>query len=116
MFYLFRSEGIINLIKLKYFTLVCFICCLAFILGAYFHIHIAWFGLNFITKYKSIGMYHILVLFGLGSLSWSAHQLHIAVPLNVLLDSGIDFFLLPSAEELLVIKDFGGDLLETSNC
>ena len=106
MFHLFRSEGIINLIELKYCILVCLVCCLISLLGSYFHIHIAWFSLNFISKYKSIGVYHILVLFSLGSLSWSSHQFHISLPLNCLLDSGIDLYLLPSAEELLVIKMF----------
>jgi photosystem I P700 chlorophyll a apoprotein A1 len=29
-------------------------------------------------------------LLGLGSLAWAGHQIHIAIPVNTLLDAGVD--------------------------
>lgn len=102
-FHLFRSEGIVNIVQLKCATLACMLACAAALFGAYFHMHLSWLGPSVFNKYKSIGLHHICILFGLGSLSWAGHQIHIAVPINKLLEAGVDPYSMPSAEEILMI-------------
>ena len=106
LFGLFRSEGMVNLVHLKYASLACLIGCFVCLFGSYFHMHLSWFGPSLFNKYKSIGLHHLFILFGLGSLSWSAHQVHIAVPVNKLLDAGVDPYCIPPVEEFLTMNIF----------
>ena len=77
--------------------------------ASYFHIHISsqiqqndMSGtLSFFKKFKSLSSHHLSLLFGLSSISWSGHQIHISLPINRLLDSGIDPVLIPSPQHLL---------------
>jgi len=50
--------------------------------------------------------HHLSGLLGLGSLSWSGHQIHIGNPINKLLDSGMDPKDLPNPHELLLNREF----------
>jgi photosystem I P700 chlorophyll a apoprotein A1 len=34
--------------------------------------------------------HHLAGLLGLGSLGWAGHQIHISLPVNKLLDAGVD--------------------------
>ena len=101
MFYLFRSEGIISLYQLIFSTTTCLICSFIIIMGSYFHLHVVWFSSLLIIKYRFIGFHHFLILFSFGSLSWSSHQFHIALPLNEIINFGVDIYLIPSPFDLL---------------
>jgi photosystem I P700 chlorophyll a apoprotein A1 len=57
----------------------------------------------FYNQWKCLSIHHLSVLFGLSSISWSGHQIHIELPPNRLLDSGIDPVLMPSDD--LLFKD-----------
>ena len=84
---LWRTSGCITQSNLKYTT-----CCslitrmMSFILG-YLYMH-CFFISTFITSIQLVQ--HIIILIGLGSLGWAGHCIHIAKPMNGLLDSGID--------------------------
>jgi photosystem I P700 chlorophyll a apoprotein A1 len=54
--------------------------------------------------------HHLSVLLGLGSLSWSGHQIHIALPINKLLDAGIAPQEIPLPHEFLVNRDLMAQL------
>merc|ERR1712045_314225 len=69
--------------------------------GSYFHMHISWPTTSFYKKFRSLSAHHLSVLFGLGSISWCGHQIHISVPLNRLLDSGVDPAVMPCPQDLL---------------
>ena len=58
--------------------------------GSYYHMHIKWSSFSFNKKFKCLSIHHSAVLFGLSSISWCGHQIHISVPPNLMLDSGID--------------------------
>ena len=45
--------------------------------------------------------HHLAGLLGLGCLSWAGHQIHIAVPINALLDAGVDPKEIPLPHEFL---------------
>lgn len=104
-FQLWLSEGITTSTQLKYGSIVSLSGSILTLVAAYFHMHIIISlqgGLEGIyKKVKSIVPHHLIILFGLGSLSWSGHQIHIARPLNMLLSAGIDPILLPQPEDLL---------------
>jgi photosystem I P700 chlorophyll a apoprotein A1 len=34
--------------------------------------------------------HHLAGLLGLGSLAWAGHQIHVSLPINKLLDAGVD--------------------------
>jgi len=91
LFQLWRSSGMITQTQLKYAclgasllgTVIC-------ILGSYFHMHISWPSSWYYMKFKSLSAHHLFVLFGLGSISWAGHLFHISMPVNRILDSGVD--------------------------
>jgi photosystem I P700 chlorophyll a apoprotein A1 len=106
IFQLWRSEGIITQIHLKYAIHASLIGTIISCLGSYFHMHISWStGCKaiycFYKKFKCLSIHHLSVLFGLSSISWCGHQIHISVPLLLMLDSGIDPVVIISPQDLL---------------
>ena len=109
LFQFWRSQGIITQIHLKYACSASLIGTILSLAASYFHIHISSpiqqsDTLSFSKKFKSLSYHHLSLLFGLSSISWSAHQIHISLPLNRLLDSGISSnpALIPSPQHLLL--------------
>jgi photosystem I P700 chlorophyll a apoprotein A1 len=111
IFQLCRSEGIIRQIHLKYASSASLIGTIISCSGSYFHMHRCPFPIGgyytaafpFYNQWKCLSIHHLSVLFGLSSISWSGHQIHIELPPNRLLDSGIDPVLMPSDD--LLFKD-----------
>ena len=103
IFQLWRSEGIITQIHLKYATCASLIGTIISCSGSYFHMHISWSTRSFYKKFKCLSIHHLSVLFGLSSISWCGHQIHISVPPNRLLDSGIDPVVMPCPQDLLLL-------------
>ena len=103
IFQLWRSEGIITQIHLKYATCASLIGTIISCSGSYFHMHISWSTRSFYKKFKCLSIHHLSVLFGLSSISWCGHQIHISVPPNRLLDSGIDPVVMPCPQDLLFL-------------
>ena len=54
--------------------------------------------------------HHLSGLLGLGCLSWSAHQIHISLPINKLLDSGISPQDIPAPHEFLTNRELMSQL------
>jgi photosystem I P700 chlorophyll a apoprotein A1 len=109
LFQLWRSEGIVTQVHLKYAACASLIGTIISCSGSYFHMHISWsLGIGgagnmagFYKKFRCLLVHHLSVLFGLGSISWCGHQIHISVPLNRLLDSGVDPAVMPCPQDLL---------------
>ena len=101
IFQLWRSLGIISLVHLKYACSASLIGTIISLGGSYFTMHISPSTLSFYVKFKSLSIHHNNLLFGLSSISWCGHQIHISVPPNRLLDSGIDPVLICSPQDLL---------------
>jgi photosystem I P700 chlorophyll a apoprotein A1 len=104
LFQLWRSEGIVTQVHLKYAACASLIGTIISCSGSYFHMHISWslgIGGAFYKKFRCLLVHHLSVLFGLGSISWCGHQIHISVPLNRLLDSGVDPAVMPCPQDLL---------------
>eukprot|EP00669_Euglena_mutabilis_P009865 TRINITY_DN4679_c0_g1_i1.p1 TRINITY_DN4679_c0_g1~~TRINITY_DN4679_c0_g1_i1.p1 ORF type:complete len:398 (+),score=-74.83 TRINITY_DN4679_c0_g1_i1:887-2080(+) len=48
--------------------------------------------------------HHLAGLLGLGSLSWAGHQIHVSLPVNKLLDSGVSISEIPLPHEFILNK------------
>ena len=88
------------MIHLKYATTAAALGSIICLLGAYTHMHINYSKLHFFRKFKCLAIHHLAIFLGFGSLSWSAHQIHIALPINRFLDAAVDPALLPWPQDL----------------
>lgn len=88
-FQLYRSEGIITQSQLKYACAASLIATLICLSGSYLHMQLMSKFTSFYKKFQSLSQSHLIIMFGFGSMSFSAHQIHEALPVNSLLDSGI---------------------------
>merc|ERR1711871_670126 len=62
----------------------------AMFFAGWFHYHKAAPRLGWFQNVESMMNHHLAGLLGLGSLAWAGHQIHIALPVNALLDAGVD--------------------------
>jgi len=86
LFHMWRSQGLVSLYHLKAASLVSLIASLAFLALAFGVMHL-WpiKASSKILTYKTAS-----IITGLGSISWSAHLIHISAPINRLLEDGVD--------------------------
>ena len=103
IFQLWRSEGLMTQIHLKYACCASLIGTIISCSGSYYHMHIKWSEVSFNKKFKCLSIHHSAVLFGLSSISWCGHQIHISVPPNLMLDSGIDPVVMPCPQDFLLL-------------
>lgn len=101
LFQLWRSEGIITQIHLKYAAHASLIGTIICHSGSYFHMHMLSTSL-FSKKFNSLSIHHLMLILGLSCISCAAHQIHISLPANPLLDSGV---IIPLSEECAVNAD-----------
>eukprot|EP00929_Paragymnodinium_shiwhaense_P019556 TRINITY_DN1328_c0_g1_i18.p1 TRINITY_DN1328_c0_g1~~TRINITY_DN1328_c0_g1_i18.p1 ORF type:complete len:583 (+),score=-178.57 TRINITY_DN1328_c0_g1_i18:109-1857(+) len=92
LFQLWRSQGMVTQVHLKYASSASLIGTITCIAASYFSMH-----LLFITS-----IHHLPLLLGLASLSYCSHQIHISSPINRLLDSGVDPAVIPLPQDLLI--------------
>nr|YP_010196597.1 photosystem I P700 apoprotein A1 [Gracilaria cervicornis]UAD83994.1 photosystem I P700 apoprotein A1 [Gracilaria cervicornis] len=104
-FQLWRASGITTEFEL-YATAIAglFMACLMVFAG-WFHYHKAAPKLEWFQNVESMMNHHLAGLLGLGCLSWAGHQIHIAIPINKLLDSGVSPQELPLPHEFLVNRE-----------
>merc|ERR1712190_32013 len=105
-FQLWRAMGMVTQVHLKYASAAALIGTIITLFGSYFHMHLSPLALApQSTGYKKwstpLATHHLLFLLGLGSISWSGHEIHISLPITTLLDGGIDPSLIPSPQDLL---------------
>jgi photosystem I P700 chlorophyll a apoprotein A1 len=80
------------------------------IFAGWFHYHKAAPKLEWFQNVESMLNHHLAGLLGLGSLSWSGHQIHIALPINKLLDAGVAPQEIPLPHEFLVNRELMAQL------
>lgn len=102
IFQLWRGEGIMSLVDLKYASTGSIVATILSLITCYFQMHCL-SSLSWRNEQKYLA-HHSLVLFGLSSITWSAHCIHIGVPSNGLLNAGIDPSLIPCFHDLF-LKD-----------
>ena len=78
--------------------------------AGWFHYHKAAPKLEWFQSVESMMNHHLAGLLGLGSLSWAGHQIHVALPINLLLDAGIDPKEIPLPHEFLLDRQLMAQL------
>nr|YP_009512092.1 photosystem I P700 apoprotein A1 [Euglena hiemalis]AXI98002.1 photosystem I P700 apoprotein A1 [Euglena hiemalis] len=104
LFQLWRACGITSEFQL-YVTAVGGLFFSALLLFAgWFHYHKAAPKLEWFQNVESMLNHHLSGLLGLGCLSWAGHQIHVSLPINKLLDSGVNPKEIPFPHEFILNK------------
>ena len=109
-FQLWRASGITSEKELYATAIGGLVMALLMVFAGWFHYHKKAPKLEWFQNVESMMNHHLSGLLGLGCLSWSAHQIHIALPINKLLDSGISPQDIPLPHEFLTNRELMSQL------
>nr|ARW65005.1 photosystem I P700 apoprotein A1 [Polysiphonia sertularioides] len=109
-FQLWRSSGITTEYELYVTAIGGLIMSILMVFAGWFHYHKAAPKLEWFQNVESMMNHHLAGLLGLGCLGWSGHQIHVALPINKLLDSGVSPDEIPLPHEFLVNRDLMSEL------
>jgi photosystem I P700 chlorophyll a apoprotein A1 len=101
IFQLWRANGMTSSLQLYATSIGGFLLARVVLFAGWFHYHrvsprIIWF-----QNVESIINHHLAAFLGMGSLRWAGHQIHISIPINCLLDLGVDSIEIPFPHEWL---------------
>nr|YP_536964.1 photosystem I P700 chlorophyll a apoprotein A1 [Neopyropia yezoensis]Q1XDK4.1 RecName: Full=Photosystem I P700 chlorophyll a apoprotein A1; AltName: Full=PSI-A; AltName: Full=PsaA [Neopyropia yezoensis]BAE92407.1 Photosystem I p700 chlorophyll A apoprotein A1 [Neopyropia yezoensis] len=109
-FQLWRASGITTEFQL-YCTAIGGLAMAALMLFAgWFHYHKAAPKLEWFQNVESMMNHHLAGLLGLGCLGWTGHQIHLSLPINKLLDSGVSPQEIPLPHEFLINRELMAQL------
>lgn len=109
-FQLWRASGITTEFQL-YCTAIGGLAMAALMLFAgWFHYHKAAPKLEWFQNVESMMNHHLAGLLGLGCLGWAGHQIHLSLPINKLLDSGVSPQEIPLPHEFLINRELMAQL------
>lgn len=83
---------------------------LVLFLAGWFHYHKSAPTLIWFQSVESMLNHHLSGLLGLGCLAWSGHQIHVSLPINTLLDSGVSPIDIPLPHQFILNKSFMAEL------
>ena len=109
-FQLWRASGITTEFELYVTAIAGLLMSALMIFAGWFHYHKAAPKLEWFQNAESMMNHHLAGLLGLGCLGWAGHQIHIALPINKLLDAGVSPQELPLPHEFLVNKELMSQL------
>ena len=101
-FQMWRAEGITSEVELYWIAIGGLAMSAIMLFAGWFHYHKAAPKLEWFQNAESMMNHHLAGLLGLGCLSWSGHQIHIALPINKLLDAGVAPQEIPLPHEFLI--------------
>nr|YP_009546269.1 photosystem I P700 chlorophyll a apoprotein A1 [Gelidium gabrielsonii]AYO27617.1 photosystem I P700 chlorophyll a apoprotein A1 [Gelidium gabrielsonii] len=104
-FQLWRASGITNEFELYATAVGGLFMAALMVFAGWFHYHKAAPKLEWFQNVESMMNHHLAGLLGLGCLGWSGHQIHVALPINKLLDAGISPQEIPLPHEFLVNRE-----------
>nr|ARW60638.1 photosystem I P700 apoprotein A1 [Polysiphonia sp.] len=114
-FQLWRSSGITTEFELYITAIGGLLMSILMIFAGWFHYHKSAPKLEWFQNVESMMNHHLAGLLGLGCLSWSGHQIHIALPINKLLDSGVSPQEIPLPHEFMVNRSLMSELYPSFN-
>ena len=109
-FQLWRASGITSEKELYATAIAGLFMALLMVFAGWFHYHKKAPKLEWFQNVESMMNHHLSGLLGLGCLSWAGHQIHIALPINKLLDSGISPQDIPLPHEFLINRELMSQL------
>lgn len=110
IFQMFRGWGITTSFQLTATAIGALVMAGLMFHAGYFHYHKAAPKLEWFQNAESMMNHHLQVLLGCGSLGWAGHLIHISLPVNKLLDSGVAPQDIPLPHVYLFDKGFMADL------
>ena len=104
LFQVWRASGIVSEFQLYVTAFAGLIFAGLLFFAGWFHYHKAAPKLEWFQNVESMLNHHLSGLLGLGCLSWAGHQVHVALPINKLLDSGVSPKDIPLPHEFILNK------------
>ena len=104
-FQIWRSSGIVSEFQLYVTAIAGILFALLLFFAGWFHYHKAAPKLEWFQNVESMLNHHLSGLLGLGCLSWAGHQIHVSLPINKLLDAGINPNDIPLPHEFILNKE-----------
>jgi photosystem I P700 chlorophyll a apoprotein A1 len=101
-FQLWRSCGFTSELQLYGTAFASLLVAALLFFAGWFHYHKAAPKLEWFQNAESMLNHHLSGLLGLGCLSWAGHQIHVSLPINQLLDSGVSIKEIPLPHEFLI--------------
>nr|WDB00687.1 photosystem I P700 chlorophyll a apoprotein A1 [Cavernulicola chilensis] len=105
LFQLWRASGIVNVNQLYVTAIGGLLMAGLMLFAGWFHYHKAAPKLEWFQNVESMLNHHLAGLLGLGCLSWAGHQIHVSLPVNKLLDSGVAPQEIPLPHEFILNRD-----------
>ena len=110
LFQLWRASGITNEYQLYCTAIGALVMAGLMLFAGWFHYHKSAPKLEWFQNVESMMNHHLSGLLGLGCLSWAGHQIHVSLPINKLLDSGVAPADIPLPHEFLFNKSLMAEL------
>nr|ANB40179.1 photosystem I P700 chlorophyll a apoprotein A1 [Koshicola spirodelophila] len=110
LFQLWRASGITTELQLYCTAVGGLILAGAMFFAGWFHYHKSAPKLQWFQDAESMLNHHLGGLLGLGSLGWAGHQIHVSLPINKLLDAGVDPKEIPLPHEFIFNPSLMADL------
>jgi len=101
LFYMWRAAGFTNSYQLYVTAIGGLVMAALMVFAGWFHYHKAAPKLEWFQDAESMLNHHLSVLLGCGSLGWAGHLIHVSLPVNKLLDSGVAAKDIPLPHEFL---------------
>ncbi|NES44162.1 photosystem I core protein PsaA, partial [Moorena sp. SIO2C4] len=109
-FQLWRASGITNSTQLYVTAIGGLVMAALMLFAGWFHYHKKAPKLSWFQNVESMMNHHLQVLLGCGCLGWAGHQIHVSLPINKLLDSGVAPSEIPLPHEFILNKGLMADL------
>jgi len=106
LFYMWRAAGITSEAVLMTSAIWALIAAAVCLFAGWFHYHKRAPKLEWFQNVESMLNHHLSGLFGLGSLAWAGHVIHVSAPINAMLDAGVPVDKIPMPHEFLLNNDF----------
>ncbi|MBE9029229.1 photosystem I core protein PsaA [filamentous cyanobacterium LEGE 11480] len=110
LFQMWRAAGITNSYQLYVTAIGGLVMAGLMLFAGWFHYHKAAPKLEWFQNVESMLNHHLAGLFGLGSLAWAGHQIHVGNPINELLDKGVPIDKIPLPHEFLTNTQLMADI------
>jgi len=109
-FQLWRAAGFTNTFQLYVTAIGGLVMAGLMLFAGWFHYHKRAPKLEWFQNVESMLNHHLSGLFGLGSLAWAGHQIHVALPINELLDRGVPADRIPLPHEFILNPQLMADI------
>ncbi len=102
LFYLWRAAGFTDSYQLYCTAIGGLVMAALMLFAGWFHYHVKAPKLEWFQNVESMMNHHLAGLLGLGSLGWTGHLIHVSLPVNKLLDAGVNPKDIPLPHEYLL--------------